>query len=43
LLGRSSSEGIVLATAIHFLFLVIYAVPALVIGCQWRLGRPLAE
>jgi len=43
LLGRSSSEGIVLATAIHFLFLVIYAVPALVIGCQWRLGRLVAE
>ncbi|MBB3561194.1 hypothetical protein FHX06_002521 [Rhizobium sp. BK512] len=43
LLGRSSSEGIVLATAIHFLFLVIYAVPALVIGCQWRLGRLVTE
>ncbi|EJJ28056.1 lysylphosphatidylglycerol synthase transmembrane domain-containing protein [Rhizobium sp. CF142] len=39
LLGRPSSEGLVLATAIHFLFLVIYAVPALMIGCQWRFGR----
>ncbi len=37
LLGRPPSEGLVLGTAVHFLFLVVYAVPALVIGGQKRL------
>jgi uncharacterized protein (TIRG00374 family) len=37
LLGRPASEGLVLGTAVHFLFLVAYAVPALIIGGQRRL------
>lgn len=43
LLGRPASEGLVLGTAIHFLFLVTYAVPALIIGSQRRVQFRLME
>jgi hypothetical protein len=36
MLGRSSSEGLILGTAIHFLFLIAYVVPMLAVGGQWR-------
>ncbi|ABC89579.1 hypothetical conserved protein [Rhizobium etli CFN 42] len=39
LLGRSSSEGLLLATAVHFLFFVVYVVPAALILGHWRLNR----
>ncbi|MBW9056661.1 flippase-like domain-containing protein [Rhizobium mesosinicum] len=43
LLGRPASEGLVLGTAIHFLFLVTYSVPALIIGSQRRVQLRLME
>ncbi|MBY5313756.1 flippase-like domain-containing protein [Rhizobium leguminosarum] len=39
LLGRSPSEGLLLATAVHFLFFVVYVVPAALILGHWRLNR----
>ena len=42
LLGRSASEGLLVATVIHLLFFVAYAVPAAMLYSRWRLaGRPL--
>ena len=39
LLGRSPSEGLLLATAVHLLFFVVYVVPAALILGHWRLNR----
>ncbi|WP_246727153.1 lysylphosphatidylglycerol synthase transmembrane domain-containing protein [Rhizobium leguminosarum] len=39
LLERSPSEGLLLATAVHFLFFVVYVVPAALILGHWRLNR----
>ncbi|MEH7866217.1 lysylphosphatidylglycerol synthase transmembrane domain-containing protein [Rhizobium laguerreae] len=39
LLGRLPSEGLLLATAVHFLFFVVYVVPAALILGHWRLNR----
>lgn len=39
MLGRSSSEGLLLATAVHLLFFIIYVVPAAFILGHWHLNR----
>ncbi|WP_158904615.1 lysylphosphatidylglycerol synthase transmembrane domain-containing protein [Burkholderia sp. L27(2015)] len=38
-LGRSPAEGLLVATAIHLLFFVAYAVPAAFLYGRWRLTR----
>ena len=38
-LGRSSAEGMLVATAIHLLFFVIYVVPAAFLYSRWRLTQ----
>jgi hypothetical protein len=35
-LGRSASQGLLLATAIHLLFLVVFAIPASALLWRWR-------
>lgn len=43
LLGRSASQGLLVATVIHLLFFVAYVAPAALLYGRWRLaGRPLA-
>jgi uncharacterized protein (TIRG00374 family) len=39
LLGRSSAEGLLVGTAIHFLFFIAYALPAAILYGRWRLDR----
>jgi glycosyltransferase 2 family protein len=44
LLGRSAVEGLLVATAVHLLFFLAYAVPAAILFSQWRLAsRPLTQ
>jgi uncharacterized protein (TIRG00374 family) len=39
-MGRSASQGLLLATAIHLLFLVVCAVPASALLWRWRFAAP---
>ncbi|WP_434712417.1 flippase-like domain-containing protein [Rhizobium sp. YTUHZ045] len=41
LLGRSSAEGFLVATAIHLLFFTAYVLPAAILYGRWRLARVL--
>jgi len=41
LLGRSSAEGFLVATAIHLLFFAAYVLPAAILYGRWRMARVL--
>ncbi len=42
-LGRSPAEGLLAATAIHFLFFVVYVVPAVLLYGHWRFFHTLPD